>query len=439
MKTPWAVLLIVLWPVSLAGQADRARPPSPLVFHHVTVIDMTGAPPKPDMSVVVQGHRITAIGGSSRVRIPGNARVINARGMYLIPGLWDMHAHLGDEDFDKNASLRLFIANGVTGIRIMDGAPEHHLWRKEIERGTLLGPRMVIASRVIGFGDSSNISASAIRVEVRKAKREGADFIKVHDGVQRQSYFALMDEAGRLRLPVAGHVPASITAEEAAEAGQASIEHATGLDDAKSDDGRAARLIAVLKRNRTWLCPTLIMRSNYASLDDAGFASDPRLKYVKPSWRSRWLKMTKDAVNTPPGEWAKRRESIRKEKTLIGKMRKAGVGILAGTDDANPYTFIGFGLHDELALLVEAGLTPMQALQAATLDPARFSRQSDLLGTVERGKLADLVLLDANPLEDIGNTRRIRAVVTGGRYLPQEALRQLLAEAEAAADRVKPR
>lgn len=433
MKKTFALLLIILLPTLLTAQGNRAIPSSSLVFNHVTVIDMTGAQPKPDMTVVIQGSRIITIGKSAKTRFPKNARVIDATGKFLIPGLWDMHVHLGNDDFDKSSYLRLFIANGVTGVRIMEGAPEYHLWRKEIESGMLLGPRMVIASQVIGFGDLSNISEAAARDEVRKAKQEGADFIKVHDNFLRRSYFALIDEAKRLNLPVEGHVPTSITAEEASNAGQKSIEHSTGLDEAKSDNSLAEALIAIFKRNRTWLCPTLIMRSNYASLDDVSFANDPRLKYVKPSWKNRWLNMTKDAVNTAPAEWSKRREIIRKEKALVGKMQKAGVCFLAGTDAANPYSFVGFGLHDELAMLVEAGLTPMQALQAATLNPAKFFNKLDSLGTIEKGKLADLVLLDASPLENIRNTQRINAVVANGRYFPKEALQQILAEVEAAA------
>lgn len=175
------------------------------------------------------------------------------------------------------------------------------------------------------------------------------------------------------------------------------------------------------------------MRSNYASLDDLSFANDPRLKYVKPSWKRRWLNMTKEALNTPSHEWSMRKELIRKEKLLVGKMGKAGVGILAGTDDANPYSFVGFSLHDELAMLVEAGLTPMQALQTATVNPAEFLSKLAILGTIEKGKLADIVVLDANPLENIRNTQRINAVVSNGRYFPKEALQQILDEVEAAA------
>jgi imidazolonepropionase-like amidohydrolase len=435
MRKPFALALIILLRAGLAAQVERgAAPPSPLAFNHVTVVDVKGGRLEPDMTVIVVGNRIAAVGKSSRTRIPEHARVVDAGGKFLIPGLWDMHAHLGEDDFDKRSYLSLFIANGVTGVRIMEGAPEHHAWREEIRGGKLTGPRLVIASRMIGSGDLSNISAASAREEVRKAKRDGADFIKVHDNVPRASYFALIDEAKRLNLPVEGHVPGSITAAEASDAGQKSIEHFTGLDDAKSDAGKADALIAVFKRNRTWLCPTLVMRSNYASLDDAGFARDPRLKYVKPSWKNRWLSMTKAAADTPAAEWAKRRELIRRDKALVAKMQRAGVNVLAGTDDSNPYSFVGFGLHDELALLVDGGLSPLEALRAATLNPAKFFNRPDSLGTVEKGKLADLVLLDADPLEDIRNTTRINAVVADGRYFPTEALQQILAEAEAAAE-----
>lgn len=430
MKRILALLLPILLPTSLVAQFKLTAESPPVVFNRVTVIDMTGASPKPNMTVVVVGNRISAIGKTGKVRLPKNAQIIDASGRYLIPGLWDMHTHFGTDDFDKNSHLRLFIANGVTGIRIMDGEPEYQLWRKETESGTLLAPRMLIASRVIGFGYLSNISETKAREEVGKAKQEGADFIKVHDYLSRESYFALMDEAKRLGLLVEGHVPTSITAAEASQAGQKSIEHFTGLDEAKADDKKAETLIAVLKKNRTWLCPTIIMRSNYASLDNADFANDPRLKHVKPSWKKRWLNMTKDAVKTPAAEWNKRRDTIRKEKTLVGKMRRAGIGILAGTDVANPYVFPGFSLHDELAMLVEAGLTPMQALQTATSNPAKFLNMSDSLGTIEKGKLADLILLEANPLENISNTQRINAVMVNGRYLPKEVLQETLADAE---------
>jgi imidazolonepropionase-like amidohydrolase len=433
MRRTLALLLIALASVLAIGQPKQITQPRPLAFTHVNIIDMTGAKPRLDMTLIIVGNRIARIGKARKVRVPRDAEVVNAAGRYLIPGLWDMHVHLGDEAFDKNFHLRLFIANGVTGIRLMDGDPAYHSWRREADSGTLLAPRMVIASQIIGSGDLSNISAAQAREEVRKAKQAGADFIKVHDKLSRESYFALVDEAKRLGLPVEGHTPVSISAEEVSQAGQKSIEHLTGLAPAESDDTIAARWFALFRKNQTWQCPTLIMRHNYAGLDDSSFADDPRLKYVKPAWVEVWLRMTKDAKMCPAGEAAKRKETIRKEDALVGAMQRAGVGILAGTDSTNPYVLPGFSLHDELTLLVKAGLTPMQALRTATYNPAKFLGLLGSLGTVERGKFADLVLLDANPLENISNTKMIAAIIVNGRYLPRKSLDEMLADVKAAA------
>jgi imidazolonepropionase-like amidohydrolase len=429
-----ATLLVALLPVLAVAQVKQVARPQTLVLSHVNVIDMVGARPKAGMTLVIVGDRIAAVGRKGKVRVPKGAQVIDASGKYLIPGLWDMHVHLGDGEFDKNFYLRLFIANGITGVRIMEGAPEYQSWRREAEDGALLAPRMVIASPMIGFGDLSNISEARAREEVRKAKQGGADFIKVHDNLSRASYFAVIDEAKLVGLPVEGHTPVSVTAEEVSQAGQKSIEHLTGLAPAEADAATAERLFALFRRNQTWQCPTLIMRHNYALLDDGSLAADPRLKYVKPSWRARWLGMTKEAETWPAGEGARRRETIRKEDALVAEMQRAGVRILAGTDDANPYVMPGFSLHDELALLVKAGLTPMEALRTATYNPAKFLGLSGSLGTVEKGKLADLVLLDANPLEDISNTKKISAVIKDGRYLSRESLDKILADVEAAAN-----
>jgi imidazolonepropionase-like amidohydrolase len=289
---------------------------------------------------------------------------------------------------------------------------------------------MMIASPIIG---QNPISASAAREVVRQAKLADADLVKVHDGLSRDAYFAVVDEARKLKLPVEGHVPVALTAAEVSRVGQKSIEHFTGLDEAKADVKKALELAAILRRNHTWLCPTLIMRQSYASLDDSTFAQDPRLKYVKPSWARRWVRMTVDAVNTPREEWTSRRAVVQKEKALVGLLQRQGVKILAGTDEISPFCAPGFSLHDELALLVEAGLTPLQALQSATLNPARFFNLTRDLGTIEKGKLADLVLLDANPLRDIHNTQKINAVVVNGRLLDRQTLNQMLSKIEAAA------
>lgn len=429
MKSALVCLLVLfVSPISLLTAQPHSRTTRSLAFTHVNVIDATGAPIKTDMTVVITGERIVALDKFRKTTIPAGSEIIDASGKFLVPGLWDMHAHLGTDDFDRNSHLKLFIVNGVTGIRIMDGEPEHHLWRREITAGTLDGPRMIIASAIIG---QNPIAAIDARQEVRRAKQSGPDFVKVHDNLSRESYFAVIDEARRLNLRVEGHVPIAITAAEASTAGQKSIEHFTGLDDAKVDTKKALALAALLRKNHTWLCPTLIMRLSYASLDDESKAHDPRLSYVKPSWAGRWLRMSAEAGKTAAIEWEGRRQLVQKEKALVGLMQQAGVGILAGTDEVSPFVAPGFSLHDELLLLVESGLTTMQALQTATLNPARFLNKTTEFGTIERGRLADLILLDANPLLDIRNTQKINSVVVNGRLLDRQTLDRMLSEIKA--------
>ena len=467
-------LAFLLCPGAL-GQEVR-----PLVFTHVTVIDATGTPPQPDMTVVVTADRISRLAKAGQAAIPANAEVIDASGKFLIPGLWDMHIHW----YDKNY-LPLFVANGVTGVRVMWGAPTHHQWRKDIESGKLLGPRMYIASPIVDGpkpfwqGSMAVSDAAQGRDAVVKVKRDGADFVKVYSFLPRDAYFAIAEEAKKQGIPFEGHVPLAVSAEEASEAGQKSIEHMTGIlpacstkeaDLLKETQGdlagilssdkpitaiRSARsaerqrialetfsqqkaeaLFAQLKKNHTWQCPTLTVLRSFVSIYDPSFTNDPRLKFMPREIRASW-DPTKDVrlKNTSPQEKETQKKVYEKNVELVGEMQRAGVDIIAGTDVLNPYCFPGFSLHDELGLLVQAGLTPMQALQAATSNAARFMNRENDLGTIETGKLADLVLLDANPLDDIANTRKINAVVYGGRLYPKPALDDMLNKVEALASK----
>jgi imidazolonepropionase-like amidohydrolase len=433
MKTVTALLVSLVLPLLLPVPPPPA--PSRLALTHVTVIDGTGAKPRRDQTVVIAGDRIAAIGRSGRLRLPADTQTVDATGRFLIPGLWDMHVHISAKFY-----LPLFVANGVTGIRTMDGDPEYRLWRREVEDGSVIGPRMVIASPVMDgpktfFDDHVKLAnADGARAAVRKARQEGAEFIKVHDMVLRDAYFALIDEARQQGVPVAGHVPLSITPEEASEAGQVSIEHLTQMDDLSLSGkgrGRTTALLARFRENHTWQCPTLVMKRSYASLGDPTITNDPRVKYVTPG-RREFNQKVKDA-GLSAQEQVKRRRAYRQNLALVVMMERAGVGILAGTDLANAYLYPGFSLHDELAILVEAGLTPLEALQTASRNPARFLGREKEVGTVQQGKLADLVLLDNDPLANIHNTTKIRAVVANGRLYDRTALDQMLAHGEAAA------
>lgn len=453
MKIRLALLLTLLAPSSLFAQTGATKS-QPLVFNHVTVINMTDAPPKSDMTVVVIGNRISALGKTGKLRAPRNAQVVDASGKYLIPGLWDMHIHSDNYDKGRKYFPRL-IAMGITGIRDM-GTPLDDVLRlrREIDEGRFLGPRMVVCGPLLVGALPPNFppmplifgvkNASEARQTVRSFKARGVDFIKVESSLPRESYFAVAAEAKRQSLPFAGHIPPFVTANEASGAGQSSVEHLGGehygvllacstheselhakikeiaqaqIDAAfgkgKADetsvyrasltkplldsfrDEKAKALFERFVKNKTWQAPTLVALKGLWNRNDL---QDSDIRF---------------------GEQVKQREL-----EITKAMQRAGVGLLAGTD-APPDRA---NLHDELAMFVQAGLTPKEALQAATINPAKYFHRQSSLGAIERGKIADMVLLEANPLEDIGNAKRIAAVVLNGRYLPKDSLQKMLAD-----------
>lgn len=475
MKPLSRVTLFLVFVMGFSSHAPKRASWQTLAFTHVTIIDATGAPPQADMTVVITGNRITALGKSGKVKIPNNAPVIEATGKFLIPGLWDMHAHWNLQDY-----LPLFIANGVTGARLMWGRPAHHVWRQEIARGARLGPRLIIASPIIDgpnpvWPGSVSVSNEAEgRQAVIAAKQNGADFIKVYSLLPREAYFAIVDEAKKQGLPIAGHVPETVSVFDAAESGQKSIEHLEGIllacstreaewrkeiitaqekadsveygfaefvrDEAQRaseySEPKAAALFNLFVKNGTWHCPTLTVLRSEAFLDDEIFRNDARLKFMPKPVRDSWdPNRDPELANFTAEDYAATKKVYRKSVAIVGAMKRAGVSFLAGTDVLNPYCFPGFSMHDELALLVQAGFTPMEALQAATLNPAKYLGTLDSLGTIAPGKLADLILLDANPLADINNTKSIAAVVYNGKLFSKPALQEMLTSIEKIANR----
>jgi imidazolonepropionase-like amidohydrolase len=467
MRHVAACLTVVALAGALPARAEDA-PAKSLAITGVTVIDATGAPARSDMTVVVTGDRITAVGKSGEVAVPDGARVVDGRGKYLIPGLWDMHVHTVGPSF-----LPLYLANGVSGVRDMHALDPEAIFglRKQVQEGKQPGPRVVVAGPLVDGAKplvpSSLVAANAAegREAVRKLKKMGADFVKVYTKLPREAYLSIADEAKKQDLPFAGHVPESVSAAEASDLGQKSIEHLTGVELACSDgedelrreaiaalakvdnqaamellarigaqaadsvsDKKARALYARFVRNGTWHVPTLTVMHSLVSLGDPKFTADPRVKYMPPSLSSYWSLMR---LSPEMADGLKR--AYERAAGLVRAMHQAGVPFLAGTDTPGvPYVFPGFSLHDELALLVaEGGFTPLEALQAATRDPARFLGREKDLGTVEPGKLADLVLLDADPLADIHNTTKIAAVVANGRLLPRQELDRMLADVEA--------
>jgi imidazolonepropionase-like amidohydrolase len=452
------IVLLLILSVLLLARAKPNHTQASIVFKHVTIIDVTGTTPRPDAMVVITGDRISAIGDN--ISLPADAQVVDATGKFLIPGLWDMHVHWYLRD-----TFTLFIANGVTSVRQMFGNSDLLRWREQIAKGSLLGPRMVVASPIIDGPEPIWPNSIAVgneeegRKAVRKVKQWGADFVKVYALLPRDAYFGIADEAKQQGITFVGHVPNAVSPAEASDAGQKSIEHLTGILIACSskeselreklvkadspeargriqttaletyDEKKAADLIARFVKNQTWQCPTLTVLRSSTYLGDESFRRDSRLRYIPRLLQQRWnfRAAHRDSAIT--------KKVLQEQFEIVGAMQKAGVPILAGTDTGNPFCFPGFSLHDELALLVIAGLTPVEALRSATLNPAKFFGLDQTLGTIEQGKIADLVLLDANPLLDIRNTQRINAVVSNGRLFDRKALDKMLREAEIAANR----
>ena len=434
----------------------------------VTVINPARSSVQPARAVVVNGNHITAVSYSAHFQSPARARVIDGKGQFLIPGLWDMHVHCAFGDWfpgGRDVILPLLIANGVTGARDMGGEiPVLFAWRKQIEEGQIFGPRMVVSGPMLDgyLPDGKSLRfpstiAVTTPVEARAAvdslKGQHVDFIKTQSLISREAYFAAVEEARKQGLPFVGHVPDKVRITEVVAAGQKSIEHLMGFFEGctseedrlikgdgdmkllldSQDKAKCDKLLALLAKTQTWQVPTLVWQRSGTFLDQLDWKHQPLDRYVPAYWRDvTWRRfaeqMMPDILHDP---LKLRKEYFARNLQAVGSMHRAGVPLLAGTDTApGIYVMPVFSLHDELANFVEAGLTPMEALQTATSKPARFLDRANL-GGIEPGKLADLVLLSANPIDDIHNTRRINAVVTNGRFLDRAALDRILPQVEA--------
>ncbi|PWT91408.1 MAG: hypothetical protein C5B56_03875 [Proteobacteria bacterium] len=468
-----SALFALLSALVLAG-CSKTHPTVAIL--HATVIDATGSPPLPDTTVLISNHRIAAIGPSRSTAIPRGAQTIGASGKFLIPGLVDMHVHLtgsGEPAGSRQFLLPLLLANGITTVRDMGGYLESLVpLRREIREGERLGPDIFFAGPYLD-GDPPSFQPSLVVTNAAEADKDvhdlvqqGVDFIKVQSILSRDAYFAIAAACKREHVAFAGHVPDGVTAAEASDASQRSIEHLTGILRACSSNERklmrqqfyvprrkqtaaqsqarllawqrellrtqsekfTAALIEEFVHNGTWQVPTLITLRNVAFLTpDQNFTSDPRTQLVPRSLLEAWRSNRANELrNASRQEFAVRKALFRRSTELVGKMNAAGVHLMAGTDTAAPFVFPGSSLHEELALLVEAGLTPMQSLEAATRNPAEFLGRLEAQGTISVGKLADLILLDANPLDDIHNTQKIRVVILGGHPVDRSALDQLV-------------
>lgn len=455
----------VLWPL------DELAPPratGPFAIVGVTIVDAPNAKLVRGQTVVIEGGRIVAVGDIADIGVPAAARVIDGAGRYLLSAFWDMHTHV--HAISPLLDLPLYIAYGVTNVRDMQSCPkpgdpfiacpeDKRRWTREALAAERVGPRIVATTSFMAngpgtlrrLGDVPGFYGTANAGEARAFVRHFAgkvDAIKVYDRIPRDAYFALVEEAERLGIDVVGHRPHAVSAIEAATH-QKSIEHARFLlhesfggsealrtlggtpqwrEDRRRmldehDPQMADAIFAAMKRNDTWYVPTHLTRWADAFADDEVVRADPLLRYLHPLMKWQWLEdIDATLANDPtPQARATYREFHRKGLELTGAAHRSGVRILVGTD----YIVAGADVHRELEQLVRAGLTPAQALVAATLAPAEYFGLESEYGTIRAGNVADLVLLDADPLADIRNTRRIESVVFNGTLHDREAIERI--------------
>jgi imidazolonepropionase-like amidohydrolase len=475
--------------VALSGLLLGAQPAAPPLFiSGVTVIDGTGSAPS-ERSLLIRGDRIDRIVSSGTP--PRGTTVVAGRGLFAIPGLWDMHVHLAvrpEPELAERIVLPLFLAHGIVGVRDMGGPLERLLaLRDRVKRGELTGPRILTPGPFVdGPGDPDPLfrrvrSSSESRDTVADLSRAGVDFVKVQANLTREAYDAVIAAARDRKIVVAGHVPMAIPASDVIESGQRSLEHvspalvgdagvlfacssreaelrtellAIERDRSTSpapairareaalrsalvesyDAARATRLGQSMRRRGAWMVPTLIWSNSFRPLSASDTGEDVPLEFVPAATRARWRAGRAAYLKAAsPADFDSAARVAEASAKAVGALHAAGASVLAGTDTFDGFDVPGVSLHQELALLVQAGLTPLEALRSATRNAAAYRGALATEGTLEAGKRADLVLLDANPLSDIRNIRRVHAVVRDGKLLDRAALDVLLDQARTAA------
>lgn len=416
-----------------------------VAIERVNVIPMDRERVVSAQTVLIRGDRIADIGGANQVAVPAGATRVDGNGRFLIPALAEMHAHVpaGGAAGQAERVLFLYVAGGIGTIRSMLGDPSHFALRDRAMRGEIVAPRMYLSGPSFNGQTAATATASAARVADQK--QAGYDLLKIHPGVPRAGFDALAAAADRARIRFAGHVPADVGLRRALEAKYWTIDHLDGYVEALArpgapasesfginlvahvDESRIPALVAETRAAGTWNVPTQILLENWYGADDAETMRNwPEMRYADPQQVSQWVASKRDNVRAYSADQRARFIALRRR--LIKALHDGGAGLLLGSDAPQTWNVPGFSIHRELATYVAAGLTPYQALATGTRNVAQHLGTLDRTGTVEAGKRADLVLLEANPLENIANSTRIVGVAIGGRWMPRAELDKRLRE-----------
>jgi len=436
----------------VAGLQAQAR--GTYAFTNVNVIPMDRERVLQDQTVVVQDGRITAVGGASSMTVPGNAVRIDGRGKFLMPGIAEMHGHLiainpQAQTAQTQAQLAedvlfLYVAAGATTVRGMQGHVSQLEHRRRVERGELIGPRLYLAAPSLGgVGGNAVTDPEVARQRVRDAKQAGFDLLKVHEGLSPEVYAAIVDEAKKQGLPWGGHVSDFVHLGGALAAKQSTIDHldnyleamtpnngagiAPGQLALQADETKIPELAQATRAAGVAVVPTSsLWETLRGAREVAELAARPEVKYVPQTMRQGWTNRATDARTTANPAAARREVELRDK--MLKALNDAGVMILMGTDAPQVFSVPGFSLYHEVSVMVRAGMTPFQVLASGTINVARFFGTESETGTVGNGKRADLLLLDANPLQNIDNIQRRAGVMVNGRWLSESDIQRRLAE-----------
>lgn len=466
------IFLLITVPLPDAPKPNKAH--ANIVVANTNIVDIESDSIY-EQSLLIKDGVITEIGDFETFQISKGTHIIDGKGKYVIPGLWDMHAHVNSR-FASHFSFPLYISNGVTHIRDMGGHAEFSIkkqWREQIEASTLLGPRL---EGIGGTFVSNLVSEDHAKAVLNEFSGVSNDFIKTYNGILPKYYFQLLKEAEKKSITILGHRPRAVSAIEASIAGHKSFEHArlflfecypeakelrakylarykgesnekgsldspTALQDMidNHSDAMFEDLVNEMVNNNTWFCPTHITRKMDAYADNDAFINDPRLKYINKIQKNDWLGDAKRMVKMDPTPEGRKTymDFYEKGLELTGKAHKAGVKILAGSDANDTFCIPGFSIHDELLELVKAGLKPSEALQSATSQPASYFNLSHKYGTIEIGKVADIIILDKNPLSNISNTTSINTVIDRGQVYSRSNIDGMLTFVESMATNLR--
>lgn len=443
IKSGFVVLLLIIPIMSFCQPGNHD-----CLITNVNVVDVNTGKIVKNRTVAIDNNRISAIYDNEIVGSDSTI-VIDGKGKYLIPGLWDMHAHYKWSHVDLDPIL---IANGITGVREMWGdMPEFVKVPEKAQLEGLLSPDVYLSGDLLDGNPPSfpmgclvvttpDEAVAAVKSQIDKK----VDFIKVYSSLSEECFLAIAKEAKIRNIPFAGHIPNRVSIYKAIEAGMSSSEHLYGFLNACSSvdtsnealvstfsEKRFDSICTVLAKSSMWLCPTLTVNRAMSYLNDSIFINDSRIAYlpgyVLEIWNQKLNPYTKSEIDNFSNST---RVRYLFELSLTGKMNEKGVKFLAGTDFPNPYVFPGFSLHDELSLMVKGGMPVLDALRSATINPAIFMNKKADFGSVEAGKLASLVLLNKNPLENIENTKTIETVIVQGKVYNRKALDLLLEQAK---------